>query len=107
MAMDLCRSYSLNLDKPEIHNGIVPVNPFRHSSNLVNLVRLESEDGKVETSPLNGNRKSSVHASWLAGGQIATTWYVGVPNETSNPISVGTEPVNLFPPSLNHPEPTG
>ena len=105
--MDLCRSYSLNLDKPEIHNGIVPVNPFRHSSNLVNLVRLESEDGKVETSRLNGNPKSSVHASWLAGGQIVTTWYVGVPNETSKPISVGTEPVNLLPPSLNHPESTG
>ena len=105
--MDLCRSYSLNLDKSEIHNGNVPVNAFRHSSNLVNLVRLESEDGMVETSPLNGIDNSSVRVSWLAGGLIATTWYVGVPNETSNPISVGTEPVNLVPPSLNHPESTG
>ena len=40
---------SPKLDRPKIQDGSVPVNLFEPMPNIVNLVKLTSEDGRVET----------------------------------------------------------
>ena len=40
---------SPKLDRSNIHDGNVPVNSFASTANTVNLVKLASDDGRVET----------------------------------------------------------
>ena len=53
--------FSPKLDRSNIHDGNVPVNPFAPISTDFNLVRPTSDDGRVETREFPKRLMCSVH----------------------------------------------